>query len=139
MNNTVPRAALIAALVALAPAHATTLGLHLASVHSTPGWCDFNPGLYLRTDAGLTLGAYRNSECRASVYAGWTWEARRGRWAAAVTAGAVTGYTSRPVLPLLVPSLAVDVADKTALRLTYIPKTEKAGAHALHLSVERRF
>lgn len=45
----------------------------------------------------------------------------------------------RPKLPLLVPSLAVDVADKTALRLTYIPKIEKAGAHALHLSVERRF
>ena len=45
----------------------------------------------------------------------------------------------RPKLPLLVPSLAVDVADKTALRLTYIPKIEKARAHALHLSVERRF
>lgn len=126
-------------LLLAGPAAATTIGLHLGSVHSTPGWCDYNPGVYMRTDTGLTLGAYRNSECRSSAYAGWTWEARRGKLAAAITAGAVTGYAARPVLPLLVPSLAVDVADKTALRLTYIPKIEKAGAHALHLSVERRF
>jgi len=126
-------------LLLSAPAAATTIGLHLGSVHSTPGWCNYNPGVYMRTDAGLTLGAYRNSECTSSAYAGWTWEARRGKLAAAVTAGAVTGYAARSVQFLLVPSIAVDVASRTALRLTYIPKIERAGAHALHLSIERRF
>lgn len=117
-----------------APAAATTIGLHLGSVHSTPGWCNYNPGVYMRTDAGLTLGTYRNSECRTSAYAGWTLEARRGKLSAAVTMGAVTGYAARPVQPLLVPSVKV-----AALRLSYIPKINRSGAHALHFSFERDF
>jgi len=117
-----------------APAAAATIGLHLGSLHSTSGWCDYNPGVYARLDSGATFGAFRNSECRTSAYAGWTWEVKRGKLSAALTAGAITGYVARPVLPLFVPSIKVSV-----VRLSYTPKINRSGAHALHFSIERDF
>lgn len=114
------------------------LGLHLASWHSAPGFEARNPGVYAVWANGATLGTYHNSERAQSVYAGWTWRSAEllPRTHAALTAGVVTGYLARPVMPLLVPSLGVRVAERTTVRLTWLPRVEKAGAHALHLSLE---
>jgi hypothetical protein len=111
------------------------VGLHIATIHSTSGWCDANPGLYARWSGGFTAGAYRNSECHPSAYLGWSWQTQ-GRVRAGVMAGAVVGYSARPVLLLLLPSLSFDLTPSTAARLTYVPKVEKRGAHALHFSLE---
>jgi hypothetical protein len=86
---------------------------------------------------GLSGGIYRNSECRASVWAGWTWETR-GRVRMALTAGAASGYAGRAVQPLVLPSVAFDVTKTTAVRFSYLPKVHAAGAHGAHLSVEWR-
>lgn len=113
-----------------------TIGLHLGTAHSRAGLCDANPGAYVRLASGATFGAYRNSECRASAYAGHTW-ATSGRLSFAITAGVVTGYRSRPVGPLVVPSLAIAIPGEGGhLRLSYLPRAEKGGASGLHLSVE---
>jgi hypothetical protein len=117
------------------------LGLHLATAHSTNTMNNTNPGVYARwadsTGTGPVAGAYYNSERAHSVYAGysWGWQASSLPVSAAITAGAVSGYSAGKLLPLLVPSTALHMGS-TALRLTYVPKVEKKGAHALHLSVE---
>ena len=117
---------------------ALVLGLHLATAHlgAAQGLQAATPGIYLRTEAGLTAGVYRNSNGRTSSYAGWTWETE-GR-GLALTLGAVTGYAAAPVMPLVVPSARLPLAAGLALRLAYVPKPPRAGSAAgLHLSVER--
>jgi hypothetical protein len=138
---------LLAALVVSAPAHAldleltapTTAGLHIASVHSRGGFCNFNPGAYARWEGGFTIGAYRNSECRASPYGGWTWKTRTlYQLSGALTVGVVLGYKRADVLPLAVPSVAIHLDYRTAVRFAYVPKIEKGEAHTLHLMIERK-
>lgn len=132
-------AALAAALAApCASAHAATFGAHLHTLHlgaQAAGLQDSTPGLYMRTDAGLTLGHYRNSHGRPSSYAGWTWQTADQRFA--LTAGVVTGYAARRYAPLLVPSLRLPLTHSTALRIAYLPKPPKYGSAAgVHFSVE---
>lgn len=53
-----------------------TLGLHLASAHFPErDFSPVNPGIYFRTEQGLTGGFYRNSLGRITAYGGWEWQA----------------------------------------------------------------
>lgn len=144
-------AALLLPLLASA-AHATTMGVHLGTWHSKSHYehdgrvrpyCQANPGVYGRLDNGLTFGAYRNSYCRGSVYAGWTWERRlfgSDRVSAGVTLGAVTGYPAKGVMPVAAPSIRFGLADGYSLRFSGLPKLVKSQhSSALHLSIEREF
>lgn len=103
---------------------ATTVGLHLHTIHASAGYNDTNPGVYVVADSGFGAGIYRNSINKTSVHLDYT--LRSGPWA--LTMGAVTGY-GKP-RPLLIPSVAVGM-----LRLSLIPY--KSGA--LHLSLEKEF
>lgn len=118
---------------------AIALGLHLATAHfSGHGLDPIDPGVYVRTECGATAGAFRNSYGRLSTYAGWTWQTEGGLFA--LTAGAVTGYPAAKVMPLLVPSLRLEVVDGLDARLSFLPKPMKCGTSAgLHLSLEHRF
>ena len=51
---------------------------------------DSTPGLYIRTESGLTAGIARNSLRRTSFYLAKTWTTDDGRWG--LTAGGITGY-----------------------------------------------
>lgn len=114
----------------------SVIGLHLATLHSQSGLCDINPGAYAVWRSGFTAGGYRNSECqKVSPYSGWTWQTT-GPVRVGLTAGLITGYRQAPVLPLLVPSLTVDVSPTTVVRTTFVPKIEKRGTNALHFSIE---
>ena len=136
-NRTFFSAAFLAALVVCIPAHAgDTIGLHVASVHSEPGFNNVNPGVYYRHN-GFTVGAYYNSMRRLSTYAGYTIETS-GRVTFALTAGVVTGYPSRPIQPLLIPSVAYHF-NSNAVRIAFIPPAIKHGVAALHLMVEHKF
>jgi hypothetical protein len=131
---TILRAA--ALLLAATTAHAdTTVGMHLGSWHSQPGYNNTNPGAYVRLDSGATLGAYRNSFRRTTVYLGKTWETEGQGLRLAVTAGACTGY-DKPVL--VVPSMSAPVGP-ARLRIAFIPKVEKGGAAVVHAAVETTF
>lgn len=149
----------IALCAAACRAHAAdaTLGVHVATHHSTatyhtaaPGggqqlrtYRSSTPGLYLRLDsgsmAGLTVGALRNSFGDPSAYAAWTFETAGAApgLRAALTLGGITGYKAATVLPLVVPSLSMPVAGG-AVRLGYLPRRPKAdhAVSAVHLSVE---
>jgi len=129
---------LIFLFVLCGSATAQTVGLHLVSVHSRDGFNNTNPGLYVRTYSGWTTGVFRNSYSRVSVYGAYTWETD-GQVSVALTAGAVTGYRARAIMPLVVPSVAYHFGD-SAIRLAIIPKPPtKGGAAAAHLMVERHF
>ena len=117
---------------------ADTVGLHLVSVHSRPGFQAANPGIYLKRDDGLTGGVLRNSYGRTSAYAGWTFETSDQRFA--VTVGAITGYPARSVSLLVAPSVRVALAPGWGARLALLPKPPiPGGAAALHLSLEHAF
>lgn len=116
---------------------AVTIGLHLFTAHSAGGLEPVNPGIYARTEAGLTVGVMRNSYRRTSVYGGWTFETADRRFA--LTVGAVHGYPAKPaLLPLVVPSVRFELGEHTAARLAFVPKPPTYGrSHGLHLMVER--
>lgn len=123
-------------------AEALIVGLHIATAHfASPVASDmqaFNPGIYLRTPAGLTGGLYRNSEARMSLYGGWTWTTADRRWA--LTAGAVTGYAHARLSLLVVPSVRFDLgraSDGWSGRLAGLPKPHSDGAAGIHFSIER--
>jgi len=117
---------------------ADTLGLHVASYHSRPGFCNLNPGVYYRWDNGVQVGGYRNSQCRPSLYAGWFIETE-GTVRAGIGLGAVNGYRGKGILPVLMPSIAVSITEQQSLRFIYFPKTHPKAAAVFHMTIEHRF
>lgn len=142
-----PAIGLLLAALSLAPAASLAgedappfetprVGIHIASHH----WPDirangipynnFNPGVELRWSSGVTVGAFRNSLERDTVYAGWTWTS--GACAPALLIGVATGYRHRAQLAFT-PSICVF----NHLRLTLVPRSPQGGnATALHASLE---
>lgn len=69
----------------------------------------FHPAIACDADRGFVAAIYRNSERRASIFAGW--KLRHGpNW---LEAGIVTGYTTTDVLPML--RIGVDISDQLAV------------------------
>jgi len=116
-------------------AFAGVFGVHLASKHSAGQWCDFNPGVYAVADSGYGAGVLRNSECRAGAWVGKLTETS-GAYRVGVITGFVFGYKSGPQF-MAVPSLVFGT--DYAVRFLYLPKVRKDGAHALHMTLEKRF
>lgn len=137
-------------------ASADTLGLHIGSRHSKPGFNNVNPGLYYKSDSGLTAGFYCNSEskselfpdakpCQISKYAGYTFSHNVGPVELSATAGVIVGYKAGP-MPMILPTIAT--AENVTIggfvvgkpRLAFIPRIDpKRGAHVVHLMLERQF
>ena len=118
------------------------LGLHLFTVHvgqldpgAHPRW--FTPGFYAVAPDGPTIGAYRNSVDRNTVYAGWTW--RTGSSFAVfndvtVTLAGATGYPEGRLVPLLAAAATIGDGDY-APRLLWVPHRTQP----ISLAIERRF
>lgn len=135
-------AVVLVVLCALAPVVAAqqlaALGLHTASMHAPAAdWQNNrNPGLYLRTADGVTVGGYRNTLGRPTFYAGRTWLDVVGP-VDVLVAGA-TGYRLRsPVVPLLVAS--VELAPRSWGRVPRLALAAGNGTAVLHLSIEGSF
>lgn len=146
---------------------ALTLGVHLASVHvpARDGQQNVNPGIYLRTEDGLTAGLYRNTLSRTSAYLGLTADAGPFSLTAGLISGYQTkrrgatcaeakvtvrrdigqcwideGYSRGAVTPFLAPSVRLPLADQWAGRLTYLPSIGDTNrSSAVHFSIERTF
>lgn len=109
-----------------------------ASAHTLPGGArqfnNLNLGLYLRTAAGDTVGFYRNSINRTSVYLGRTlsWPVVPGV-EVSVTAGVITGYQTG-TMPFAVPSLRAG-----NVRLIFAPNLHgKDGAAVVSFAYEHQ-
>lgn len=127
--------------------HAASFGVHLASAHypGGPYQNNFNPGVYLRTEDGITVGTYYNTLRRASVYAGYTYE--YGPFG--VLGGVVTGYQPKRIdgvtygqgkalTPMLALSLQLPKLGGFRPMLMLIPPFRSSPA-VLHLAFEHRF
>ena len=138
MLSRVKLASLLAVVLAScgAPAHAVSYGVHTVSIHSerntgVGAFNNINPGAYVRLDNGLTFGGYYNSERRVTTYAGFTHTLSKvGLPNASLSWLAVTGYGGVKFGP--VPSYLVT----PHLRIGFVPKTQKGGAHVLNLMYE---
>jgi hypothetical protein len=131
--------AVVAAAASPMAAMSMTVGLHLASVHDKPGFNDTNPGVYIRTESGITAGTVFNSERKQSFHLGYTWERPISkRLSVAVTVGGITGY-KLPVTPMVIPSAAFKLTEDLSLRVSGLARVNRDGANALHLSLEQRF
>ncbi len=120
------------------------IGLHLASIHSHtptnkvygPEYNNNNPGVYVQTECGLTVGAYYNSLGRLSTHVGFTVDIPHTPLF--VSGGVATGYYA-PVIPMGMVGLRAD-RGPVRMRIGYIPKVGKINdTHVVHLMIERRF
>jgi hypothetical protein len=117
------------------------LGVHLASVH-VPSYNEqqnFNPGLYARLENGVTIGSYRNTYNKTTVYAGYT---TPEYYKISLTATLASGYQQEIhkgyLTPVLAPSIRLPEVGTISPRITYIPGL--AGkSNVFHLSLERKF
>lgn len=159
--------AIVAAFIGAAPVSAQTVGLHLASVHvpAREGQRNFNPGIYIRFDNGVTAGTYANTLGKQTVYAGWTYEFDY----VSVTLGVATGYqrtvTTTPqscsadqmyagltscwsehkshgvktlLTPMLAPSVRLPAVFGVTPRISFMPGLA-GSSNVFHLSVEHSF
>lgn len=128
-------------------AQAATFGVHIGSAHY-PGahyQNNLNPGMYLRTDDGLTFGTYYNTLRRTSFYAGYTLE--YGPFG--LMAGAITGYQPKRIegrmyghgktlTPIVSLGLHLPSLSGFTPMLMLVPPFGNSPA-VLHLAFEHRF
>lgn len=136
------------------------IGVHLASVHfpQESYQNNINPGWYVKTDSGVTLGVYKNTIRRTSFYLAQTFSHEPF----SLTLGVISGYQKKTymgtcydgnigtpsdpcsmgnspgaIAPLIVPS----VLFWETMRLSLIPGIPgvKNSHNALHLSLEYKF
>lgn len=134
-------AVLVAAWGVAGQAEAATVGAHIGSWHSEPGFNNVNPGLYAQADNGGTAGIYRNSVRKVSTYAGWTFEKQLGESVTvSATVGAITGYPAAKLLPMVIPSIKVKLFDEVSARVIIIPMVNpKQCAHVVSFAIETKF
>lgn len=96
-------AILLTSLTYYSMAQGQTLVVHGRSYHSVGEHNNANYGLGYRFDSGYVVGAYHNSDGRASVYAGYDW---RYNEYASVSVALATGY-KYAVMPIVMPTLSV--------------------------------
>ena len=114
----------------------TYLQINGASLHSKPGYNQFNYGLGLEQTISdnwnVAGGWYRNSEYNGSAYAYGRYSFyRNGSWDLGVGVGVVTGYKVMPVLPMIFPEFCYSYLCAIAL-----PQVEPAGASVLGLHLK---
>lgn len=118
------------------------IGLNLYTLHTAPVPCDGTAGVYYRS-SDFAGGLFKNSECRPGAWGGWTPETNTlaigpVKAKAGAIVGLVAGYKSNPILPLLLPSVAVSIDGRSWLRATFIPQF-KTSAGGVSFSVEFDF
>lgn len=112
------------------------VGLNLYTAHfdESKGFNNVNPGIYVSYRMPVcdpVLGVYRNSERGTSAFAACRFSYGPFR----LDLGAVTGYASRPVNPLLIPSVAIPLGEKITFNVGVIPIKDGG----VHFSIERGF
>lgn len=94
---------LLASFSAFAEGPVEAMGVHLFSRHDpNRGENQYNPGLYVRFQHGITVGQYTNSLAKETTYAGWTtpeWYRMRMSFIAA------TGYKKKDPVIVPIPSI----------------------------------
>lgn len=109
----------------------TYIQINGTSIHNKPGYNQFNYGVgiehFIADQWTIAGGWYQNSEYRGSAY-GYARYAvyKNGLWDLGIGVGAVTGYSSYKVAPMLFPQVCYSYLCAIA-----IPQIDPNGASAL--------
>jgi len=120
------------------------LGINLYTTHFGPAACDTTVGVYV-TNGHFGGGLLRNSQCNVGAWGAWTPQTNTITLGpvtakAGLMVGAISGYTSEFILPLLVPSVAAKLPGTPWLRASYLPKYgDKSTVDGVHFSIEYSF
>ena len=118
---------------------------------------NLNLGAYVLFENGVTLGTYRNTLRRQTVYAGYTWQGETfglmvaagsgyqlRRVAAAcqdpnnTNCGWTEGFSNGVLSPMVAPSIRTPEFLGASARVSFMPGIGRASS-VLHLSVEAKF
>lgn len=121
------------------------VALHVASVHSQPGYRDFNPGVSVRSECGLVAGVYRSSQSKPGgytpiVYAGYSAQTK-WRWPVFASLALAHGYRSErtgkryAIVPLPMAGVKVPVVGNVRAVFGFIPSLGP-NPHVGHLMLE---
>ena len=118
-----------------------TIGLHLVSWHDTGGYNNVNPGVYTKTECGITIGAYENSINKTTVYVGYTYDPPKlPVWASVAIATGYKPETNMTLTPIGMVGLKSQQYKGTRFRIGYIPKIKGVNqVNVLHLTFEKSF
>jgi hypothetical protein len=120
------------------------LGLHLYTHHFGQMPCDVNPGVYVVAE-GFAGGVFKNSECETGLWGAWAPHTNvltvgPVRAKAGVLLGGIVGYRAAPLLPLVVPTVAVQVGPLPWIRASYLPTHPTLNSvSGVHFSIEYSF
>lgn len=106
------------ALVSVASHADGNIGIHVGSWHSKPGFNNFNPGVYYKSDDGWVIGTFQNSLDRNTTYVGGVIETRNKVYSLSLNVG--TGYNS-PLVLFPAPSVLL----RKHHRIIYLPEFGK--------------
>lgn len=116
------------------------IGLNLYTHHDASGYVNETVGVYVVHES-VAAGVLRNSEGGTSAYLAWAPETKTVRFgplrlSAGILIGAITGYSTCSVCPLVAPSVALGVSDAWRLRISRLPKPNQDGSGGWHFSIE---
>lgn len=105
--------------------------MHLGTIHVNPDipLNGVNPGIYVQSVDGITIGTYFNSINRQTAYVGYN--IQYGKFG--FLTGVATGYNSSGI-PFIFPSYRL-----AQFRIVYLPKTIDTASHVIHFSIEKEF
>lgn len=117
------------------------ISLHLASVHTEPGYNNINPGVNLASECGIVAGAYVSSQSthgktRWIEYVGYSAETK-WRWPVFASIAAAHGYVhertgkSYGIVPLAMVGIKTPRVGRVRGVLGVIPTPRTAVIHAM--------
>lgn len=117
------------------------IGLHLVSWHDEPGYNNHNPGVYVKSECGLTAGVYKNSVRKTTAYIGYTYDPPKlPFWASVAVATGYHSETRMRLTPIAMIGIKSPQYEGFRFRLGYIPKISGVNnVNVVHLMIEKAF
>ncbi len=120
---------------------AVAVVIHLASMHSEPGFNNDNYGIGAScrvTDSiSIDAGIYRNSYAKASSYVAGEYRWNFGGWGVGVAAGVATGYPYGKLVPVGGLTLHTPAVEGWGGSFLLGPKAHSDGATVIHFMITK--
>lgn len=123
-----------------------TVGLHLVSTHSAPGYNNANHGIFVRwadeSGQGAGIGIIRNSHSMTSVWAGYSFTTpsiTAAKLRGELTLGVISNYPKCEICPLVQIGGSAAIGSQARVHLGWSPKPRPDAASVTHLSTSWSF
>lgn len=108
------------------------IGFHVASGHIPNTLNNFNPGIRVQTECGVTGGVYWNSYRKVGAYIGYTYDpANSILWGSLVAATGYKVQTGLPISPVLMGGIKAPITKTITARFGVIPPVPKYNPYVI--------